>query len=926
MSALRTSERTVLTDLHVRDLGVIEDLTLAFGPGMTALTGETGAGKTLVVEALQLVLGGRANPGMVRAGATEALVEARFVLGEGDAAREVILTRSVPAEGRSRAWVDGRMAPLGALGEAAAELVEIHGQHEHRALVAPTAQRNVLDAFAGTDLSRLRAIRSQLHALDEALAGLGGDAQQRAREADVLRYQVEEIAQAHLEDPEEEASLRLEEDRLADAAAYRDAALEALDLVDPAADGGAIDLLGRAGGALAGRESFESYHARLAATAVELSDLARTLRDEVEGWEDDPQRLVDVQERRRLLAELRRKYGEDLVRSSPTERRAPSGWPHWRTPRARPHGCRPNATCVSPSLLTPRRPCAPSGPVPPAPSANWSASGWGRWPWPARASRCAWRRTGRGSPSSSRSAPTSAKRCSPWPAPLPEASWPGRCWPSAWSGWAGPRRWSSTRWTPGWVGRPPSPWGMHSMRSGVTARCWSSRTWPRWPRRPMRRSVWSRASPEAAPSRRQRRCRARSGSPSCPGCSRDIPTATPPGPTPVSCSAPHMGDSPPRFDRLRLSWSSAPITRLDASRAEGGVSKFIFVTGGVSSSLGKGLTASSLGRLLKCRGLRVTMCKLDPYINVDPGTMNPGEHGEVFVTEDGGETDLDLGHYERFIDENLSRRSNTTTGGVYSSVIAKERRGDFLGRTVQVIPHVTDEIKDRIKRLADEDVDIVIVEIGGTVGDIEIVPFIEAIRQFRRDIGRDNVCYMHLTLVPYLVSGEQKTKPTQHSVTELRSRGIQPDVIVCRSDKPISDSLKRKISLQCDVAIDAVVSAVDAASIYEIPLVLYEQGLDSYVCRTLGIDESSHPIDISEWETLVARVESLSREREGRHRRQVREHARRLHVRRRGPAPCRLPPRNERGARLDRRRAGARSPRHRPAAGARRGRDPRRLR
>ena len=289
------------------------------------------------------------------------------------------------------------------------------------------------------------------------------------------------------------------------------------------------------------------------------------------------------------------------------------------------------------------------------------------------------------------------------------------------------------------------------------------------------------------------------------------------------------------------------------------MSKFIFVTGGVSSSLGKGLTASSLGRLLKCRGLRVTMCKLDPYINVDPGTMNPGEHGEVFVTEDGGETDLDLGHYERFIDENLSRRSNTTTGGIYRSVIEKERRGDFLGRTVQVIPHVTDEIKDRIHRLADEDVDIVIVEIGGTVGDIEIVPFIEAIRQFRRDIGRDNVCYVHLTLVPYLVSGEQKTKPTQHSVTELRSRGIQPDVIVCRSDKPISEGLKRKISLQCDVAIDAVISAVDAPSIYEIPLVLHEQGLDSYVCRTLGIGESGHPVDISEWEKLVARVESLSR-------------------------------------------------------------------
>jgi CTP synthase len=288
------------------------------------------------------------------------------------------------------------------------------------------------------------------------------------------------------------------------------------------------------------------------------------------------------------------------------------------------------------------------------------------------------------------------------------------------------------------------------------------------------------------------------------------------------------------------------------------VSKFIFVTGGVSSSLGKGLTASSLGRLLKCRGLKVTMCKLDPYINVDPGTMNPGEHGEVFVTEDGGETDLDLGHYERFIDENLNKRSNTTTGWIYRSVIEKERRGDFLGRTVQVIPHVTDEIKDRVKRLADEDVDIVIVEIGGTVGDIEIVPFVEAIRQFRRDIGRDNVCYVHLTLVPYLVSGEQKTKPTQHSVTELRSRGIQPDVIVCRSDKPISESLKRKISLQCDVPMDAVVSAVDAPSIYEIPLVLHEQGLDAFVCRTLGLDETQFPIDLTHWEALVRQVETLS--------------------------------------------------------------------
>jgi len=289
------------------------------------------------------------------------------------------------------------------------------------------------------------------------------------------------------------------------------------------------------------------------------------------------------------------------------------------------------------------------------------------------------------------------------------------------------------------------------------------------------------------------------------------------------------------------------------------VSKFIFVTGGVSSSLGKGLTASSLGRLLKCRGLRVTMCKLDPYINVDPGTMNPGEHGEVFVTEDGGETDLDLGHYERFIDENLNKRSNTTTGWIYRSVIEKERRGDFLGRTVQVIPHVTDEIKERVRRLADDDVDIVIVEIGGTVGDIEIVPFVEAIRQFRRDIGRENVCYVHLTLVPYLVSGEQKTKPTQHSVTELRSRGIQPDAIVCRSDKPISEGLKRKISLLCDVPMDAVVSAVDAPSIYEIPLVLHEQGLDAFVCRTLGIDVTKYPIALGEWEALVQRVESLTR-------------------------------------------------------------------
>ncbi len=303
----------MLIDLHVRDLGVIEDLTIQFGPGMTALTGETGAGKTLVVEALQLVLGGRANQGMVRAGAVEALVEARFVVGEGDREREVVLARSVPAEGRSRAWVDGRMAPLGALGEAAVELVEIHGQHEHRALITAAAQRDVLDAFAGTDLSRLRALRSQLRALDEALRGLGGDEQQRAREADVLRYQVDEIAAAHIEDAEEELALRREEDRLADAAAYREAALEALELIEPATgEAGALDLLGRAAAALSGREAFDAYRERVVAASVDLSDLARSIRDEVEDWEEDPQRLSTVQERRRLLAELRRKYGEDL--------------------------------------------------------------------------------------------------------------------------------------------------------------------------------------------------------------------------------------------------------------------------------------------------------------------------------------------------------------------------------------------------------------------------------------------------------------------------------------------------------------------------------------------------------------------------------------------------------------------------------------
>ena len=238
------------------------------------------------------------------------------------------------------------------------------------------------------------------------------------------------------------------------------------------------------------------------------------------------------------------------------------------------------------------------------------------------------------------------------------------------------------------------------------------------------------------------------------------------------------------------------------------MTKHIFVTGGVVSSLGKGLTASSLGRLLKARGYRVTIQKLDPYLNVDPGTMNPFEHGEVYVTDDGGETDLDLGHYERFIDESLTQASNATTGSIYQAVIDKERRGDYLGKTVQVIPHITDEIKRRISSLASEDLDVVITEVGGTVGDIEILPFLEAIRQFRLDVGRDNVCYVHVTLVPFIgPAGEQKTKPTQHSVTELRSRGIQPDIIVARSDRIISDSLISKISNLCDVPIEGIINA-----------------------------------------------------------------------------------------------------------------------
>ncbi len=288
--------------------------------------------------------------------------------------------------------------------------------------------------------------------------------------------------------------------------------------------------------------------------------------------------------------------------------------------------------------------------------------------------------------------------------------------------------------------------------------------------------------------------------------------------------------------------------------------KHIFVTGGVTSSLGKGLTASSLGRLLKSRGLSVKMQKLDPYINVDPGTMNPFEHGEVFVTDDGGETDLDLGHYERFVDVFCERDSNATTGSIYSTVLAKERRGDYLGSTVQVIPHITDEIKRRITSLADENTDVVITEVGGTVGDIEILPFLESIRQFRKDVGRDNVCYVHVTLMPYLgPSGEQKTKPTQHSVTELRSRGIQPDVIVCRSDREISPDLKRKISNLCDVPVEGVVTCIDTPNLYAIPLVLHDEGLDSFICDLLHLDGPENSVDLAGWRQLVNRTEKADR-------------------------------------------------------------------
>src|SRR5690606_36498581 len=285
------------------------------------------------------------------------------------------------------------------------------------------------------------------------------------------------------------------------------------------------------------------------------------------------------------------------------------------------------------------------------------------------------------------------------------------------------------------------------------------------------------------------------------------------------------------------------------------MAKFVFITGGVASSLGKGITGASLGRLLKGRGLNVTMIKLDPYINMDPGTMSPLQHGEVFVTEDGAETDLDLGHYERFIDIDLSRDNNFTTGQVYWSILTKERQGEFLGETVQVIPHVTNEIKERILRVAEKnpDLDVVLVEVGGTVGDIECLPFLEAIRQLRQDLGRDNCLYIHVTLVPYVrAAGELKTKPTQHSVKELRSLGIQPDIIVCRSEAPLSRDIREKIALFCDVPPEAVIPNLDCDTIYEVPLLLEKEGLDTLVLERLRLQPGER--DLAEWRAMVERL------------------------------------------------------------------------
>ena len=298
-----------------------------------------------------------------------------------------------------------------------------------------------------------------------------------------------------------------------------------------------------------------------------------------------------------------------------------------------------------------------------------------------------------------------------------------------------------------------------------------------------------------------------------------------------------------------------------AEAMESGRTRHIFVTGGVASSLGKGLTASSLGNLLRARGLKVVMQKLDPYLNVDPGTMNPFQHGEVFVTDDGAETDLDIGHYERFLDINLGQSANVTTGQIYSTVIARERRGEYLGDTVQVIPHITDEIKRRMRLQAHETPapDVIITEIGGTVGDIESQPFLEAARQVRHEVGRDNVFYVHVSLVPYLAaSGELKTKPTQHSVSTLRSIGIQPDAVVCRSDRELPEGIKNKIALMCDIDKSAVVTAADAASIYDIPKVLNRQGLDSYIVKKFGFEET--PVDWSRWQGVLDAVHNPKHE------------------------------------------------------------------
>ena len=285
------------------------------------------------------------------------------------------------------------------------------------------------------------------------------------------------------------------------------------------------------------------------------------------------------------------------------------------------------------------------------------------------------------------------------------------------------------------------------------------------------------------------------------------------------------------------------------------MTKYIFVTGGVVSSLGKGITAASLGRLLKNRGYKVTIQKFDPYINIDPGTMSPYQHGEVFVTDDGAETDLDLGHYERFVDENLSKASNVTTGKVYQSVINKERKGEYLGSTIQVIPHITNEIKERVMRVGKADnADIVITEIGGTVGDIESLPFLEAIRQVRKDLpNKNDVIYIHVTLVPYISAAEElKTKPTQHSVKELRSIGIQPDIIVCRTVKELSENMKKKIALFCDVEPDAVINNLTADSIYDVPLLMEQEGLDHIALKKLGL--ADRPVDLSDWKDMVARI------------------------------------------------------------------------